>query len=551
MKTLKKQYLPTILFVLISFSAVCTKYYFNKKNEINNYCKKADIVFSNTKLRIQNGNFELAKNELYSIVEDKQMFKMLPSKYKFAIYNNLAVINFEQKNFLNAVSNYKEAYKYANNNSKLIVKLNMSLAYRYMGSYVTSTNLLYNILNSNTYFTKKNSFLKEYTLLNLAEIYWSVNDATDFTDILEKASKYINRLPKNDSNDLNIMYLSYMILKAINDEKLDLVPKYMSQIKNLELTNDDIKYSELEMIKTRSYALYYKSIGDYKSSIEYFNKLETLADNEGATYVSLFSINQRVSIYKFLKNFEDANILINKYYEKETNLKITNEKHFKIYLDNKIIKTNDISYFKEILGVLFLVLLILLITVIFFIKKARKSKLDSMQDGLCNIYNRRFLDNYIKNIKTKDLPISFLMVDVDYFKLYNDNYGHQEGDLILKRIASILKQNCRKEDIVARYGGEEFCVLLKGANKLTAMNFAKRAKENLDTLNIKHRYSKVSDHLTFSIGVFTLYNIKNLKSAIKYSDRALYISKRKGRNKATHLEDFVDSDVFNNPIEYD
>ncbi|WP_300347519.1 diguanylate cyclase [Clostridium sp.] len=551
MKTLKKQYLLIILFILVSFSLVCTKYYVNKKNEIDKYCKKADIIFSNIKLEIHNREFDLAQKKLYSITENEKMFKSLPKKYKFDIYNYLGVLNLEQEKFLNAVINYKEAYKYANNDSKLVIKLNMSLAYRYMGAYVTSANILYNTLNSNTYFTKNNSYLKEYALLNLAEIYWSVNDNADFTNTLEKSSKYLNALPKNDSDDLNIMYLSYMILKAINDKKLDLVPKYISQIKKLELTNDDIKYSELEMIKTRSYALYYKSIGDYKTSIEYFNKLETLADNEGATCVSLFSINQRVSIYKSLKNIEDANILINKYYEKETKIKTINEKQFKSYIDNKIIKTNDISYFKEILGVLFLVLLILLIAVIFFIKKARKSKLDSMQDGLCNIYNRRFLDNYIKNIKAKDLPISFLMVDVDYFKLYNDNYGHQEGDLVLKRIASILKQNCRKEDIVARYGGEEFCVLLKGANKLTAMNFAKRAKENLDTLNIKHRYSKVSDHLTFSIGVFTLYNIKNLKSAIKYSDRALYISKRKGRNKATHLEDFVDSDVFNNPIEYD
>ena len=129
------------------------------------------------------------------------------------------------------------------------------------------------------------------------------------------------------------------------------------------------------------------------------------------------------------------------------------------------------------------------------------------------------------------------MIDVDYFKLYNDNYGHQAGDFVLKSISSVLKRNSRKEDIVSRYGGEEFCVLLKGASKHSSINYAKRIKENLDNLNIKHKYSKISNNVTFSIGIYTTYTKNDLKNAIKLSDKALYISKTRGRNTYTYLED--------------
>lgn len=545
MKTLKKRYLIIIsILVLTSILTLYTSYILKKKNKINIYCNKADIIFANAKLDIHNRDFDSAQQELYKIIDNKIMFKTLPKEYKFNIYNYLAVLNLEQEKFLNAVSNYEEACKYANDDLKLIIRLNMSLAYRYMGSYVISTNILYDILDSNSSITEDNSYLKEYALLELAEIYWIVNDKSDLNQTLDKASKYLKNLPEDYSTDLNIIYLSYMILKAINDKNLDSIPDYISKIEELESNNKDTRYSDLEMIKTRSYALYYKNIGEYEKSIKAFEKLETLADNEGANYIALFSLNQRISIYNFLKDTNNANILINKYYNRETTIKTINEKQFKGYINNNIIRNNDLPYMEETIALLFILSLILIGLIIFYIKKARKSKLDSMKDGLCNIYNRRFLDNYINNIKTIDLPISFLMLDVDYFKLYNDNYGHQEGDLVLKHIASILKRNCRKDDIIARYGGEEFCILLKGANRLTAMNFSKRVKENLDALNIKHNYSKVSDHVTFSIGIFTLSSIKNLKSAIKFSDKALYISKRKGRNRATHLEDFIDKETL-------
>ncbi|EOU1918442.1 TPA: GGDEF domain-containing protein [Clostridium perfringens] len=537
MKNKKKKYLLILLIFLIVINLFIFSFYKFKSNKKNKkYIEKTNSILYEFKLYMKKRDFKNCENKLYSIVNNKDMFYSLPDNLKFEIYNYLAIINLQQEKFLNALSYYEEAFKYADKESKIIIKLNMTSAYRYMGAYVTATNILNKMIESSLTFKNENSYLKEYTLLNLAETYFAVNDITDFNSTIETISKYYCG-PENELADLKILLDSYLIIKAISENNLDLVPKYISEIDELESKNKDLIYSELEMIKLRSYGMYYESIGNFNLALDYFSKLEKSADNEGASYVSLFSISKRISIYKKLNDTYKINYLINKYYEKQTSINDINNNEFKYYIDNKIINNHELPFLKETIIILTILFLISILLVLFYLKKARDSKLDSLKDGLCNIYNRRFLDSYINNLKEKDLPISFLMIDVDYFKLYNDNYGHQAGDFVLKSISSVLKRNSRKEDIVSRYGGEEFCVLLKGASKYSSINYAKRIKENLDNLNIKHKYSKISNNITFSIGIYTTYTKNDLKNAIKLSDKALYISKTRGRNTYTYLED--------------
>ena len=537
MKNRKKKYLLILLIFLIVINLFIFSFYKFKSNKKNKkYIEKTNSILYEFKLYMKKRDFKNCENKLYSIVNNKDMFYSLPDNLKFEIYNYLAIINLQQEKFLNALSYYEEAFKYADKESKIIIKLNMTSAYRYMGAYVTTTNILNKMIESSLTFKNENSYLKEYTLLNLAETYFAVNDITDFNSTIETISKYYCG-PENELADLKILLDSYLIIKAISENNLDLVPKYISEIDELESKNKDLIYSELEMIKLRSYGMYYESIGNFNLALDYFSKLEKSADNEGASYVSLFSISKRISIYKKLNDTYKINYLINKYYEKQTSINDINNNEFKYYIDNKIINNHELPFLKETIIILTILFLISILLVLFYLKKARDSKLDSLKDGLCNIYNRRFLDSYINNLKEKDLPISFLMIDVDYFKLYNDNYGHQAGDFVLKSISSVLKRNSRKEDIVSRYGGEEFCVLLKGASKYSSINYAKRIKENLDNLNIKHKYSKISNNVTFSIGIYTTYTKNDLKNAIKLSDKALYISKTRGRNTYTYLED--------------
>ncbi|MEN2258606.1 GGDEF domain-containing protein [Paraclostridium benzoelyticum] len=159
-----------------------------------------------------------------------------------------------------------------------------------------------------------------------------------------------------------------------------------------------------------------------------------------------------------------------------------NNKQYEFHLNNKIKEEEEISIMKKTSTLIIISNLFLIGIIILVYKKMKKSKYESMKDPLCNVYNRRYLELYKKNVKSRDIPISILMIDVDYFKLYNDNYGHQCGDEVLKSISEVLKSSCRKSDMIFRYGGEEFCIVLKNTIKKESMFLQ---KEYLKIFQIK------------------------------------------------------------------
>lgn len=171
-----------------------------------------------------------------------------------------------------------------------------------------------------------------------------------------------------------------------------------------------------------------------------------------------------------------------------------------------------------------------------------KFKLISCQDELTRIANRRYFfeksTTIIEQYKRLNAPIAIIMLDVDFFKKYNDHYGHIAGDVCLRKIAHSLENSCRRTtDLIARYGGEEFVVLLTNANKQTAHKIAETIRQNINLLKIPH---KVSDfgHITISLGVTSLICDKssNIQSIIEHADMALYQAKNKGRNQVACYE---------------
>ncbi len=127
-----------------------------------------------------------------------------------------------------------------------------------------------------------------------------------------------------------------------------------------------------------------------------------------------------------------------------------------------------------------------------------------------------------------------MMVDIDYFKRYNDTYGHMEGDNCLKKIAKVLHDNMyRADDFVARYGGEEFVVVLPNTNETGASLMAARLMESIRNCRIPHKNSDVSEYVTVSIGVVTgmVEYSHSIDTYIKRADELLYESKQSGRNR--------------------
>ncbi len=162
-------------------------------------------------------------------------------------------------------------------------------------------------------------------------------------------------------------------------------------------------------------------------------------------------------------------------------------------------------------------------------------------DGVTGLYNRHyFVDRYTREWRraTRDkVPIALLMVDIDFFKCYNDQYGHQAGDECLKDVAQIIASTLsRPADFTARYGGEEFVIVLPNTELQGARVVAESIQENIKKAKIPNKESSVCDYLTLSIGVAWLSEESSISQAdlLSNADKALYESKGAGRNRVSY-----------------
>jgi diguanylate cyclase (GGDEF)-like protein len=159
-------------------------------------------------------------------------------------------------------------------------------------------------------------------------------------------------------------------------------------------------------------------------------------------------------------------------------------------------------------------------------------------DALTGIYNRRFFDETTRRIMSylsrAESLLSILMIDIDFFKLYNDTYGHIEGDKCLKAVAKTLSRCItRRDDFVARYGGEEFIVVLPNTDEQGARLIAEKLLNNVRNLNLPHEQSAAAKYVTVSIGGTTgkVLHTHNAGDFVKKADELMYKSKQNGRNR--------------------
>lgn len=159
-------------------------------------------------------------------------------------------------------------------------------------------------------------------------------------------------------------------------------------------------------------------------------------------------------------------------------------------------------------------------------------------DGLTTIGNRRRFEDFLADewhraIRFKT-EISLILLDIDHFKLFNDFYGHHEGDECLKKVAAALRETIKRPtDLLARFGGEEFAIILGGTDMDGALNIARQAVENVKNLAVPHCKSPTGEHLTMSVGVATTFVTLGMEETelVKVADEALYLAKSNGRNR--------------------
>ena len=160
----------------------------------------------------------------------------------------------------------------------------------------------------------------------------------------------------------------------------------------------------------------------------------------------------------------------------------------------------------------------------------------SVTDSLTGLLNRRYLEERlteeIKRSNRHNFPMSFMMIDVDEFKSYNDTYGHTEGDKALQIVGVCLKEKLRADDVAARYGGEEFSILLPQTTSEEAATIGERVRERVEHTCFPNR------EVTISIGIASCSaKLNTAKDLIAAADKALYKAKGSGKNNVQIYED--------------
>ncbi|WP_025270419.1 diguanylate cyclase [Hippea sp. KM1] len=167
--------------------------------------------------------------------------------------------------------------------------------------------------------------------------------------------------------------------------------------------------------------------------------------------------------------------------------------------------------------------------------KNRKLYEESLKDPLTGLYNRRYMELFMKRevemAKRYKHTLSALMIDIDDFKKINDQYGHRVGDEVLKKIAKIILDSTRSVDVAIRFGGEEFVVILPNTNISDAKAIAGRIRENIENSSILECEDKSSTRCTVSIGVSSTDNSTSIEELINYADKNMYKAKRNGKNR--------------------
>jgi diguanylate cyclase (GGDEF)-like protein len=165
----------------------------------------------------------------------------------------------------------------------------------------------------------------------------------------------------------------------------------------------------------------------------------------------------------------------------------------------------------------------------------------SLRDALTQVYNRRAYDEQIATTienfeKGKLQTFSLIIFDIDFFREVNNNYGHLAGDSILTNVGRIVKESLRSDDFIFRYGGDEFIVLLPEAKLADAIKVAEKLRHQLEVVEFRlSRSSDISIHVSISLGVTEVLANDTVSSVFARADKALYVSKKEGRNKVSSL----------------
>jgi len=468
-------------------------------------------------------------------------------KYIYLIVNLLLLIP-------SIIIVYTYAYNYINKEVILLEKKNTALE-EMQSIYSIITNLqkirgLSNITEVDLQIDNKIKDLedKNYLLVNkiqrenIKEILQrhpkgSIADFHSYTSDIEALLLIYKLTAYNARLTLNSDIKEYLLSKNITS-RLPYIIEYFARIRGLASSVKDhtLEKSIKNQIKNQLYMV--KELLKNAQEMEYFNN---------AQFINNLLKSQQKEIH-FIENE-----LLNKEYITSNGLEIFNNITQNINFLNKLYYTNVDSlknYYnktiekKNFIKALIILVCILSIFVVIFINLFYYSKIQkyikkvehlNIIDPMTQLYNRRFLENFIEKFVSQAQRegelFTILMIDIDFFKKVNDTYGHAIGDKVIIKVAEVLQQSTRKSDLAIRYGGEEFMVLLHATDAQSATIVTQKIKNNFESIEFTANNGETF-HKTLSIGVSEFPKDSNeIWECIKLADKALYRAKESGRNR--------------------
>ena len=374
----------------------------------------------------------------------------------------------------------------------------------------------------------------------LVYCYGKKYDYTNYQIYKEKYLELANEA--NSIKDLIWLYSNCVELE-IDFNNLELAKEYLNKAQNLYEQYIDETYANTDIVLeyAREKIDYFEN-KNYSNAIENYKIILEELNNRGIKSDIRYSIIDEILSISFQE--EDYKTFIE--YIPYLN-DFNNSEESQVYTDSIFSKVSNAIKEREILKSKIRATILLIATVIsicILISSIRKNKKINMlnsklkelsiMDPLTKVYNRGYLNETLKSACESKKQVTFIMIDIDYFKLYNDNYGHINGDKALIEVAKIIK-SVFADDMVFRYGGEEFSVIsYKTIDEL--IKYLDELRLELCNKNIKHEYSEASDRITLSIGLASsiLYTDNDLLELTKAADENLYKSKQQGRNRYTY-----------------
>lgn len=446
--------------------------------------------------------------------------------YSDAIYYYLDTIN-----FINAHPSIPNGDHYK---IKLLTSIG-DIAF-ILNEYQSSIECYDQALNTNLQDNEQNALSKSLTFINKCQAYIELGKYNQAISLSNELKGLLSYLEPEIKDDIEILMYNIIALANVQLHNLDEAEIYL--LKALELLEKDkIEYSlNKEVFIALTYAQFYKEKKSYDEALKAYDYVLTESINKGLSLEE--KVYQQISeIYKEKKDINQY-IKYNELFlkEKNDNTQIFKEDYIE-YITN-LYESDLLKIEAERYKINYLMMLFSLITLAIIIlvktRSVKRLRQLSFTDSMTDLYNRKYLDYYMTKNKKKLLSrkLSVIILDIDYFKKYNDNYGHIEGDRVITEVANILKESVRKGDIVVRYGGEEMILILPDVSQDNVELIAQEIQVNLKNKNIEHKYSEVSNQLTISIGIYTtLFVGQNIYNLINKADTALYRAKNSGRNR--------------------